>query len=299
MQVFISWSGQQSQHVAAALRTWLPKVLDNRIKPFISSKDIDKGDRGLNKIAAELEGSSYGIVVVTRANQDSPWINFEAGALGKSVSDSRVAPLLVGLSDTDVKGPLKQFQNSAASDKTAVLSLVRSLNKALADPLSEGTLEVLFAAHWAEMEGAITNAPIDDELPPKKPREESDLLDEVLTTVRSLQRDMARLQNMLKASVRSEEISVGHRAAEVIRTRLRVSNIKWTETDNEVTVHLPDGAPKVGGGLLHTLRDFAVDYGVGVTLVRPNGSSVSYSASGQENRKAALGGLDEEDADEE
>ncbi|WP_285245838.1 toll/interleukin-1 receptor domain-containing protein [Pseudarthrobacter sp. fls2-241-R2A-127] len=295
MQVFISWSGQQSQHVAAALRSWLPKVLDNRIKPFVSSKDIDKGDRGLNKIAEELEGSSYGIVVVTRANQDSPWINFEAGALGKSVSDSRVAPLLVGLSDTDVKGPLKQFQNSAASDKSAVFSLVRSLNKALPDPLGDGTLEVLFSAHWAEMEEAIRTAPTDGELPPKQPRKEADLLDEVLTTVRSLQRDMARIQNILKASIRADDLSVGERVGDLIRSRLKLSTMSWTESEDEITVHLPEGAPKVGLTLLRMIRDLAVDHGVKITLMRPNGSWVAYSSDGQQSRKAVTGsGFDEE-----
>lgn len=297
MQVFISWSGQQSQHVATALRSWLPKVLDNRIKPFVSSQDIDKGDRGLNKIATELEGSSYGIVVVTPANQDSPWINFEAGALGKSVSDSRVAPLLVGLSDTDVKGPLKQFQNSAASDKTAVLSLVRSLNKALPDPLGEGTLEVLFAAHWAEMEAAITGAPSDNELPPRKPREESDLLDEVLTTVRSLQRDMARLQGMLKASIGSDDSTVGNRIADVIRSHLKINSIGWTEHDDAVSVRLPDDAPNVSLALRRVLRDIAMNYGIAVTVERSNGSSVTYSADGQQSRKSAIGASVEEDED--
>lgn len=297
MQVFISWSGSQSQHVAVALRSWLPKVLDSRIKPFVSSQDIDKGDRGLNKIAAELEDSSYGIVVVTPSNQDSPWINFEAGALGKSVSDSRVAPILVGLSDADVKGPLKQFQNSAASDRAAVLSLVRSLNKALPDPLGDATLEVLFTAHWAEMEAAISAAPDDGELP-QQPREIPDLLDEVLTTVRSLQRDMSRVQRIVSSSIQADSENVSDRLIDLARTRLKLSSFSISRGDDLVTLHLPEDAPKLNAGTLRALRDLAMSYGIPITVERTDGSSLTYTTDGVQSRIQPATLAQDEDEDE-
>ncbi|MFS0715927.1 toll/interleukin-1 receptor domain-containing protein [Arthrobacter phoenicis] len=285
MQVFISWSGRQSEHVATALRIWLPKVLDGKVKPFVSSEDIDKGDRGLNKIAEELEGSSYGIVVVTPSNQDSPWINFEAGALGKSVSDARVAPLLVGLTDSDVKGPIKQFQNSAASDKKAVLSLVRSLNKALKDPLGDGTVEVLFEAHWQEMAAAISGAPNDASALPQKPRAESDLLDEVLTTVRSLQRDVGRMQKMMELSTRASREDFTDEVADILMKGLSLNSLSFShDQTGGITVDLPDDAGVLSGVVLRRLQEAARRNSSSVTIVRQNGASVAYDSAGIESR---------------
>jgi hypothetical protein len=93
VKVFLSWSGDVSRQVAGLLREWLPLVI-NEIEPFMSSEDIDKGTRGLNIIASELQDSDHGVVVVTEENFERPWINFEAGALSKVVEGSRVTPLL-------------------------------------------------------------------------------------------------------------------------------------------------------------------------------------------------------------
>jgi len=194
MRLFISWSGEQSRAVAVALRSWLPLVLDDKVKPFMSAEDIERGSRGLDRIAMELEGAGFGIVVVSSTNQLSSWMNFEAGALGKSVASGFVAPLLVGMTDTDVVGPMKQFQNTEASDKEAVLALVQSINRALpSDQLSTGTVRVLFEAHWPDLQEAVTGALRLEPVVSSSVREPSDLLDEVLSTVRSLQRDVAAL----------------------------------------------------------------------------------------------------------
>lgn len=100
MKVFISWSGSgsPSHQVALILREWLPSVVQ-AVKPFVSSEDIDKGARGLPAIEAELQDSSCGIICVTRANYERPWLNFEAGALSKQVDEAttRVMPLLIDI----------------------------------------------------------------------------------------------------------------------------------------------------------------------------------------------------------
>jgi TIR domain len=84
MKVFISWSGGVSHRVAVALRDWLPYVLQS-VDPYVSSEDIEKGARWSNEVGRELESTSYGILCVTRENLDSRWLNFEAGALSKSM----------------------------------------------------------------------------------------------------------------------------------------------------------------------------------------------------------------------
>jgi hypothetical protein len=80
MKVFISWSGQKSRDVASALRDWLPLVI-NSVEPFMSSRDISAGARWQVEIARQLDTTDFGIVCVTRENQASKWLNFEAGAL--------------------------------------------------------------------------------------------------------------------------------------------------------------------------------------------------------------------------
>jgi hypothetical protein len=287
LQIFISWSGKQSQHVAVALRTWLPTVLDNKVKPFVSSEDIDKGDRGLNKIAAQLEESAYGIVVVTPSNQDSPWINFEAGALGKSVSDGRVAPLLVGLTDPDVKGPIKQFQNSEASDEKAVLSLIRSLNSALSEPLSLGTLDVLFEKHWPELKAAIAKAPTDGAVVPKENRSEADLLNEVLTSVRALQRNVDRMQAEMAKSKPTGSGKLEREVVDLLMDALDISSIGITSVNDELLVRLPEEAGSLDGQLLRRLQNLAKKNTAAIEVRRPNGASVAYAPDGTETRTPA------------
>src|SRR5262249_14346074 len=113
--VFISWSGERSKMVAAALYDWLPMVVQSA-RPWMSEEDIEKGSRGLDEIAKALEALSVGIVCLTPENLDRPWILFEAGALSKALSDkTRVCPYLFGgLRSENVKPPLGMFQTTEA-----------------------------------------------------------------------------------------------------------------------------------------------------------------------------------------
>ena len=95
MKVFITWSGPASHKVALALRDWLPTVVP-AASTFVSSEDLQKGRRWLLDMARELEQTNFGIVCVVPGNEESPWINFEAGALSASLERSMVAPFLVG-----------------------------------------------------------------------------------------------------------------------------------------------------------------------------------------------------------
>ena len=82
--VFISWSGERSKHVALGLRDWLPAILQTA-KPWMSESDIDKGARGVEEIGKALSDIEIGIVCLTPENLDSRWILFEAGALSKTL----------------------------------------------------------------------------------------------------------------------------------------------------------------------------------------------------------------------
>jgi hypothetical protein len=113
LKVFISWSGDLAKEVATLLHGLLPVIFDG-VMPWMSDQDIEAGSRGLEEIARELDGTSFGIIVVTNENQGSQWLNFEAGALSKRIDDEgrvRVVPLLVDLeSGAELTGPMTQFQ---------------------------------------------------------------------------------------------------------------------------------------------------------------------------------------------
>ena len=91
MKIFISWSGDTSHKVATILRDWLPSVIQS-VEPYVSSEDIDKGTRWATDIAGELDQSAFGVLCVTKDNMNAPWLNFEAGALDKSVDKIKVCP---------------------------------------------------------------------------------------------------------------------------------------------------------------------------------------------------------------
>jgi hypothetical protein len=130
---------------------------NNNIEPFVSSEDIRKGARGLQKIAEELEGSAFGIVCVTRAKRDEPWINFEAGALSRQVHEGRVIPFLLGATVSDlVDRPLEQFQAVRADNEMQVHQMIRDINALCERATSDARLARLFRDHWPEMNEALT-----------------------------------------------------------------------------------------------------------------------------------------------
>ena len=127
MKVFISWSGSLSRDVAVVLRDWLPLVIQ-AVRPYVSSEDIDPGARWGGDIAVQLDDTDFGILCVSRDNVTAPWLNFEAGALSKSVERSRVVPFLIDLGPSDIpRGPLAQFQ-AVQPTRADVLRLLRAMN---------------------------------------------------------------------------------------------------------------------------------------------------------------------------
>lgn len=188
VKVFISWSGDLAKEVAVALREWLPLLFD-RVEPWASDTDIAAGQRGLGQIEAELRDTQFGIVVVTSSNQHAPWLNFEAGALSKTIPgdvEQRVVPLLVDLSGpSQLTGPLVQFQAKVA-DRDGALSLLRSL--AAVAGIEERVVAERFEAYWPKLEAKIgaAKAAATQGQPSQPRRGQADVLDEILLHVRAL-----------------------------------------------------------------------------------------------------------------
>ena len=155
MKVFISWSGTKSQEVAKILKQWIPCVIQS-VDPYFSSADIDKGARWSTDIAKELKDASFGILCVTKDNLSSSWLNFEAGALSKSIEQSKVCPFLIDLKPSEItNSPILQFQ-MASSSKDDVLKLFTSINSNLGDVrLNEDVLCRSFETFWPKIDEAL------------------------------------------------------------------------------------------------------------------------------------------------
>lgn len=189
MQVFISWSGDASQQVAALLKQWLPEVIQS-IRPWLSSKDIGKGDRWSPAIAKKLSETDQGVVIVTPTNIDAPWLNFEAGALAKSLSNAQVRPLLFGLGPSDLSGPLAEFQATEALDRADMLEFMKSLNDQSEQALEQRILERSFARSWDDFSQRVEKIDVGQESSGRRQtrRSQEDILSEVLQRVRGLER---------------------------------------------------------------------------------------------------------------
>lgn len=186
MEVFISWSGDRSRKVAAALREWLPSVIQS-IEPFMSESDIDKGSRWSDELAGHLGHAEFGLICLTQENLGAPWLLFEAGALSRSIGTSRVVPFLYGVPQAELQGPLAQFQ-AALATKDSTLHVVKSINQASGESGLDATrLEDGFETWWPRLESTLRNIPepVERSSPPRPDRE---ILEEILHLCRQTSR---------------------------------------------------------------------------------------------------------------
>jgi hypothetical protein len=183
MKVFLSWSGERSQALAQALREWLPLVL-HYVEPWASQSDIDAGERWANKIAKELEASTFGVIAITRENIASPWILFEAGALARSMEEGRVIPLLLDLDFKEITGPLAQFQAKKV-EQSGVREVVESINKLASQPVPDARLAELLEMAWPRLEKSVSEIPKNTQVA-KQHRPQAEILEELVSSVRGL-----------------------------------------------------------------------------------------------------------------
>ncbi|MFF9778877.1 hypothetical protein ACF1HJ_35205 [Streptomyces sp. NPDC013978] len=193
MRVFISWSGDASRRCAEVLRDWLP-YLNPAIDPFVSSQDISKGERGLDKIANKLQECGYGIVCVTRDNQHAPWINFESGALSRELGETLLAPFLLDLAVKDLSGPIAQFQATEGGSRDEVWALVKSLNDKCESAVDQDRLAVTFEKFWGDLEGRLHEIRSAQSPTAVPERETSEILNELVALVREQAKRMSSME---------------------------------------------------------------------------------------------------------
>jgi|SRR6185295_7906728 len=208
MDIFISWSGPRSKVLAAALRNWLPKVIQ-AVRPWISASDIEKGAQWLTEVSQRLSTTNFGLICTTPENLREPWLLFEAGALSKALGSSRVCPILLDLVPSDLKGPLAQFQ-ATIFERDDMGKLLQVVNSSLeSGQLPAEQLKEAFDLWWPQLESAAAILP-----PPEMDldiqRTERDLLEEVVETTR-------RLTRLLEGSTAAPEARV---LSEIMRRSL-------------------------------------------------------------------------------
>jgi hypothetical protein len=185
MKVFLSWSGGLSEATAGALRDWLPSVLQS-IEPYVSSADIEKGARWSIDIGQQLDETAFGILCVTAENAQSPWLNFEAGALSKSMDASRVSPFLIDLRPIDLVGPLAQFQATVPT-RDDVRRLVQSINNACPGPIEPARIAAAVDRWWPDLERQLKVIAQSPPAAAPAKRDVSEMVEEILSITRSLQ----------------------------------------------------------------------------------------------------------------
>lgn len=154
MKIFISWSGPKSLEIAKILREWIPNVIQV-IEPYVSSEDIFKGERWSKDVSTELEAADFGIICVTRDNVSAPWIQFEAGALSKSIENARVCPFLFDVKISEISDPFKQFQ-ATTFKKEDIKKLMLSINQTCpTGSLDPNRLDLVFETWWPSLENKL------------------------------------------------------------------------------------------------------------------------------------------------
>jgi len=208
MKVFISWSGSRSRAVAELLNDWTKCVLQ-ATRPWLSTRDIDRGALWFSEIHDQLKDTSVGLVCLTQENRNRPWILFEAGALAKGLSSNRVCTFLIDLRPSDLEDPLAQF-NHTLPEKSSVWELMRTLNNTLsANALDERILTQVFETYWHQFESKfkliLENNPPSEK---SEPRPKDDILAEILDNTRSMQSRLRRLENRIEPGMPIDERSL-------------------------------------------------------------------------------------------
>ena len=161
MNVLISWAGSESHAAALAVRKWLPDVLPF-VDPWVSTEDIRKGTQWTAELWGRVERTSYCIICLTARAIQSPWVNFEAGAIARTVAEpAHVSPLLLGISPKDLSSsPLSMFQCTEFAEED-VARLVRAVNAVAPAPIPRPQVAERFRCAWPRLRDAITGIDLD------------------------------------------------------------------------------------------------------------------------------------------
>lgn len=170
-KIFLCWSGKRSQRFAEAMKAWLPQVLGGNVQPSMSTQ-IEKGTEWFEELRNALDNAHCGILCLTPEAIGSPWIHFEAGLLVQALSQSpdpqadsarerRVFPLLYGIKEGALAGPLAAYQSTSATDFDDVFKLIEAIHQFLPQPdrLPTQQLRRNFRDRWKALQADLEAIP--------------------------------------------------------------------------------------------------------------------------------------------
>jgi len=242
MKVFISWSGERSRRVAELLNNWIQCVIQ-AVDPWVSSQNLDRGTLWFSEISNQLANTTHGIICLTKSNKEKPWILFEAGALAKGLSSSKVFTFLIDLYPQDIEDPLAQF-NHILPNRDGLMKLVYSINNSLdVKKLSEPILKNVLETFWPQFEEAfkIILQETTEEVVTVT-RSSDDILSDVLNSVRNLERRMrnSELENIKSTTPHEGKRMVKLPSFKEIKEQLQQDS---SETINGIREMLLIGVP--------------------------------------------------------
>ena len=227
MKIFIAWSKDTSGAIGNALRKWLMKI-SKKFTPIISTQDIALGSVWRTSLGEELTDADYGVLCVTEDNLESPWLCYEAGALGISTASHdkeehkpRIAPILFGnVKASQVASPIQDFQSKPFT-RDNMLALALDLTERYRDvspnlnPPDERDIERNFNASYEELESeiqAILKEAEETRIRRKREAEETHIrekLDEFDKTLKDFQLDngddeMIQMGNLVFGKLRAD-----------------------------------------------------------------------------------------------
>jgi len=189
--VFISWGGNRSLHIAKALHETLDLMIDDA-RPWRSDDSIRTGEAWFPAIVAALQEAKIGIMCLTPESLAKPWLNFEAGAIGAKVRDRSLVMTVraAGLKTRDVEPPLSMYQGGAIEDRAFMFKLFCDVGVAIGATVSDATLEKRFKdSAWPRLLKAVSEMPDpEDPVPPERNLEA--VTGEILDLVRGMRADL-------------------------------------------------------------------------------------------------------------
>ena len=153
---------------------------------------------------------------------------FEAGALSKAVTSSRVIPYLLGFEPHELQGPLSQFQ-AVRADRAGTLRLVSAVNAAGEIPLLPSELlEEAFRIWWPQIEPTIERLAVAKPSNTSAPkRSVESMLGEILELTR------ARSLLVAESELQPETTGRGFKVAS-LGERLRTLRVRRGMTQGEL-----------------------------------------------------------------